>query len=75
MNSSITITEVIVENQLLEKIKISEASHHQEALEVAEIWCDENNCVLVSREFEELPDEEDPSLTVFHVQISTDDYH
>jgi hypothetical protein len=75
MNSSITITEVIVENQHLEKIKISGASHHQEALEVAEIWCDENNCVLVSREFEELAHEEDPSLTVFHVQISTDDYH
>ena len=50
MKPSITITEEKIDYQIIEKIKISGATDHQEALEAAEKWCDENNCVLVTKE-------------------------
>ena len=73
MNTSITISEEKIDNQILEKIKISGATNHLEALEAAEEWCIENNCILVSREFENPVRELENTSTVFFAKVRTDD--
>ena len=74
MKQYITIREEKIDNEIVEKIKISGAINHQEALEAAEEWCDENNCILVSKEFENPIRELENTSTTFFAKIGTDDY-
>lgn len=74
MKSSITISEEKIDNEIVEKIKISGATNHQEALEAGDELCDENNCVLVSKEFENPIRELENTSTIFYAKIGTDDY-
>ena len=74
MKSSIIISEEKIDNEIVEKIKISGATNHQEALDAAEEWCDENNCILVSKEFESPIRESENTSTIFYAKIGSDDY-
>ena len=65
MKPSITITEEKIDNQIINRIKTTGATNHQEALEAAEEWCDENNCILVSKEFENPIRELENNSTIF----------
>ena len=44
MKPSITVIEEKIDNEIVEKIKISGATNHQEELQAAEESCDENKC-------------------------------
>ena len=46
MKASIKINELGKKGEKLERITISGAKNKKEALEAAEAWCDENNCLL-----------------------------
>ena len=74
MKPFISISEEIIDNEHLERIKISGAANHQEALDAAEEWCDENNCVLVSKEFENPIRELEDTSTIFYAKVTGDDY-
>ena len=74
MKPSIRITEEKIDNQIVDRIKISGATDHQEGLEAAEEWCDENNCILVSKEFENPIRELGNTSNIFFAKISIDDY-
>ena len=74
MTPSITITEEKIDNQFIDRIKISGAANHQEALEFAEEWCDQNNCVLVTKEFENPIRELENTSTIFFAIVTSDDY-
>ena len=74
MKTSLAISEEKIDNDIVEKIKISGATNHQEALQAAEEWCDENNCVLVSKEFENPIRELENTSTIFYAKIGMDDY-
>ena len=66
MKPTITITEEKIDNQFIDKIKISGA--------IAEEWCDENNCILLSKEFENPIRELENNSTIFFAKVDTDDY-
>ncbi len=70
----ITISEDKIENQILEKITISGAANHNEALEAAREWCDTNNCLLVSEELQTPVQEMENTSTIFFAKVSSDDY-
>ena len=74
MKTSIAISEEKIDSDIVEKIKISGATNHQEALQAAEEWCDENNCILVSKEFENPIRELENTSTIFYAKVATDDY-
>ncbi len=74
MKPSITVSEEKIDNEFVEKIKITGASDHQEALEAAEEWCDENNCTLVSKEFEDPIRELENTSMIFYAKVTSDDY-
>jgi len=74
MNPTVKISEVEIENQMLEKIRITGATDHTEALEAAEEWCDENNCILVTKEFENPVRELENTSTIFFAKVAADDY-
>ena len=74
MKPSITVTEEKIDNQIIERIKISGATDHLEALEAAEEWCAENNCILVSKEFENPIRELENTSNIFFARISANDY-
>ena len=74
MKPSITIIQEKIDNQIVDKIKISGATNHEEALEAAEEWCDENNCILESKEFENPIREMENTSTIFYAKVRSDDY-
>ena len=69
MKISITISEVNIDSETLEKIMISGAKNHQEALVAAEEWCEENNCMLLSKEFENPIRLEEDTSKVFYAKV------
>ena len=74
MQPSIKVSEVEIENQRLEKIMIFGATNHKEALEAAEEWCEENNCILESKELENPIRNLENTPTIFFAKVSTDDF-
>ncbi|MDQ2863292.1 MAG: hypothetical protein M3R50_06530 [Bacteroidota bacterium] len=74
MNPSITISEDKIENQILEKITISGAVNHDEALEAVTEWCETHNCILVSEELQTMAMELENTSAVFFAKVSSDDY-
>ena len=74
MNPSITITEVKSNDHTLEKIRISGAADHEEAIKAAEEWCDENNSLLASKELEKPIQHMEDTSSVFYAKITSDDY-
>ena len=74
MHPSVKISQTEIENQRLEKIMISGATNHKEALEAAKEWCEENNCILESKELENPIRNLEDNSTIFYAKVSSDDY-
>ena len=75
MSVSITIVKEKINNEVLEKIIISGASSHDEALEVAKEWCDKNNCILESKEFENPVRQMEDTSRFFYARADTGGQH
>ena len=67
---SITITV----DKTCENLTISGCKTKKEALSVAEEWCDENNCLLVSKDLGKSNDGLEDSSIIYFAKVSTDDY-
>lgn len=71
MKLSIAVSKEKIDNEVLEKIMVSGASCHDEALEAAKEWCDKNNCILESREFENPIRQMEDTSRFFYAKAAT----
>ena len=71
MKLSIAVIKEKIDNEVLEKIMVSGALSHDEALEAAKEWCDKNNCILESGEFENPIRQMEDSSRVFYAKAAT----
>ena len=73
MKISLKVSEVIIDNVAIQKIAVSGAAGHYEALQAAEEWCAENKCNLISKEFENPIRQEEDTSRVFYAKFPSDD--
>ena len=73
MKISLKVSEVIIDNVTIQKIAVSGAAGHYEALQAAEEWCAENKCNLISKEFENPIRHEQDASRVFYANLAADD--
>ena len=72
MKASIKINELGKKDEKLERITISDAKNKKEALEAAEAWCDENNCLL--QDISTSGKSKIKNISLFTAKVSSDDY-
>lgn len=71
MKLSIAVSKEKIDNEILEKIMVSGALSHDEALEAAKEWCDENNCILENKEYENPIRQMEDTSKVFYARADT----
>ena len=74
MKNSITVSEVEIDFKILDKIIITGAANQEEALQAAEEWCCENNCLLRSNKLEKSPAVLQGSSIIYFAKVISDDY-
>ncbi len=73
MNISLKVSEVIIDGVVLQKIEVSGAANHHEAMQAAEDWCVENKYNLVSKDFENPIRQEEDTSRFFYAKLPSDD--
>ena len=73
MNDNIKVIESITDGDFAMVLKIRDVKNEQEALTLAEHWCEENNSVIVESPFQDSQLSKEGKL-VFNVKVGSDDY-